>query len=212
MSVRFAEYSVFLREFRRNFRTTGALLPSGRRLALSLTRYVCPKEGLQRILEVGPGTGAVTRQILARMGQSATLDLVEGNENFVSCLNRLVDRDADFRSARSRVRIFHSSVEHFTAAEPYDVIISGLPLNNFLPEEVEMLLGHLRSMAAVGGVLSFFEYMGVRRVKSLTSMAGERARLRGIGEVMSLWLSSHECGCDWVWPNVPPAWVHHLRF
>ena len=52
------EYGLFLREFWTNYHTTGAILPSGRWLAAALSRYVGKGNGPQRILEVGPGTGA----------------------------------------------------------------------------------------------------------------------------------------------------------
>ena len=38
------------------------------------------------------------------------------------------------------------------------------------------------------------------------------ARLRGIDQVLSDLLKTHEFRRDWVWSNVPPAWVHHLKF
>ena len=60
----FADYRVFWREFRENFHTTGAVLPSGRSLAAALCYYLNGDGRPKRILEVGPGTGAVTRTIV----------------------------------------------------------------------------------------------------------------------------------------------------
>ena len=59
-----SDYVLFLKEFRRTFHTTGALFPSSPGLARALSRYVQRDDEAvhspRRILEVGPGTGAVT--------------------------------------------------------------------------------------------------------------------------------------------------------
>ena len=57
MASRIADCRLFLTEFRRNFRTTGALLPSGRRLSAALVHFVreSADHRPRRILEVGPG-------------------------------------------------------------------------------------------------------------------------------------------------------------
>ena len=38
-----------------------------------------------------------------------------------------------------------------------------------------------------------------------------RERLRGISRVLESVLGEGEIRRDWVWINVPPAWVHHVR-
>ena len=78
-----SEYRLFLREFWSNYHTTGAILPSGPWLAAALARYVGKGDRPQRILEVGPGTGAVTRRIARAMRPADRLDLVELNGSFV---------------------------------------------------------------------------------------------------------------------------------
>ena len=35
--------------------------------------------------------------------------------------------------------------------------------------------------------------------------------IKGIGEALAELLGPHEIRRDWVWPNIPPAWVHHVR-
>src|SRR5215207_10318400 len=99
MRQRLADYRVFWRQFRQAYNSTGAVLPSGRGLAVALSRFVrddgkasvAKQNGAttgRRILEVGPGTGAVTVQIIADMRPSDRLVLVERNEQFVSHLTR----------------------------------------------------------------------------------------------------------------------------
>ena len=164
MSQQWADYRVFWREFRRSFHTTGAVLPSGPALAAALSRYV--REGSagansrRRILEVGPGTGAVTRHILAGLRPEDRLDLVERNAEFVACLKERIANDADYQPAAGRIALHHASVEELSEAEPYDVIVSGLPLNNFSIELVEQMLAKLAAAARAARHAEFFRVRG----------------------------------------------------
>jgi phosphatidylethanolamine/phosphatidyl-N-methylethanolamine N-methyltransferase len=211
MRRRLSEHALFFREFLRNFHTTGAILPSGRHLAAALTRFVGEPSTPRRILEVGPGTGAVTRRILAAIGPADRIDLVELNDAFVDQLRGRFQSDPAFQTAASRARVLHCRVEDLPPGEPYDLIISGLPLNNFALADVERILAALTSLLAPGGTLSFFEYIAVRTARALFSGRSERARLRGIGQALQTLLDGRELRRDAVWLNVPPAWVHHVR-
>jgi phosphatidylethanolamine/phosphatidyl-N-methylethanolamine N-methyltransferase len=212
MRRRLAEHTLFFREFLRNFHTTGAILPSGRYLAAALTRFVAEKSPHpRRILEVGPGTGAVTGQIIARMDAADRLDLVELNDSFVERLKHRFEHEPAFRRAADRSRVLHCPVEDLPRAERYDLIVSGLPLNNFAAADVDRILATLMELLAAGGTLSFFEYIAVRPARALVSGRAERERLRGIGKALRGVLDGREVRRDAVWLNVLPAWVHHVR-
>src|SRR4051794_4595277 len=118
MRQRLSDYRVFWRQFRQAYHSTGAVLPSGRALARALARFVRddaaqasgraplrvavnggkapspqPSPGGRgsqgrRILEVGPGTGAVTVQIIDGMRPDDRFVMVERNEQFVEHLKR----------------------------------------------------------------------------------------------------------------------------
>ena len=207
-------HRVFFREFVRSFRTTGAVLPSGRFLAGALTRYVAAPRAEaagRRLLEVGPGTGAVTRRLVRAMRSDDRLDLVEINEQFVAVLRAALADDPGFNVAAGRIRLLHGAIEDVQLEPPYEVIVSGLPLNNFAPAEVERILARLAELLAPGGTLSFFEYMAVRACRSAVGPAAERARFRAITAVLDGLFRRGRIRRDWVWLNVPPAWVHHVR-
>ncbi len=112
------------------------------------------------------------------------LDLVELNRSFVDCLNDRFRSDPDFQPAAQRCRVLHCPIENLPAETTYDVILSGLPMNNFAVAEVEHILGILRRLAGPGATVSFFEYMGIRRLKAAFSGRVERIRLRGIEQVV----------------------------
>jgi len=211
MALRTSDRRLFFREFIRNFHTTGAILPSGRWLAAALTRYVGRAGAPQRILEVGPGTGAVTRRIIAAMRPADQLDLVELNDQFVEHLRDCFRNDPHFQPVAPRAQVFHCPVEQLTPEPTYDVIVSGLPLNNFPAALVQQILACLTGLLKPQGTLSFFEYIAIRHARSVISGRQERQRMRGISQALASVLNGNEIRRDWVWPNVPPAWVHHVR-
>jgi phosphatidylethanolamine/phosphatidyl-N-methylethanolamine N-methyltransferase len=218
MAQRLADYRVFWRQFRQSYNTTGAVLPSGRGLSKALSHYVRHADASsaasnsrpRRILEVGPGTGAVSIQIANDMRAEDELTLVERNEEFVSHLRAQL-AGSEFNNTRERIRLVHSGVEELPEDHPFDIIISGLPLNNFSVELVEQLLTKMQRLLAPGGVLSFFEYVAIRRAKSIVTSRIDRERLRGIEQILSDLLKQNEIRRDLVLANVPPAWVHHVR-
>jgi len=210
-----ADYRLFAHEFLRTFHTTGAILPSSPGLAKALTQHVAehPADGRRRrILEVGPGTGAVTRYVVQRLGPNDHLTLVELNERFVQRLQKRFASDPRFQSAADRVTIVHDRLEALSPEKPFDLIISGLPLNNFAAADVKAILDIYRQLLAPGGTLSFFEYMAVRPVRSRISRQEERIRIREIDRLISGLLREHGVGRDGVWLNVPPAWAQHVCF
>jgi phospholipid N-methyltransferase len=221
MQQRWTDYRVFWRQFRQAYRTTGAVLPSGRALASALARYVRDGEAAfgngdrlaqRRILEVGPGTGAVTGRILREMRDADRLVLVERNAEFVARLRDRMASDPAMNGQAGRTTIVHSGVEELPEDQPFHIVISGLPFNNFTADDVERILTKLRRLLAPGGTLSFFEYIAMRPMKSAISRHAERERVRGVARVLGGLLERHEFHRDCVLANVPPAWVHHLRF
>jgi phospholipid N-methyltransferase len=167
MASSLQDYRLFFQQFRRNFETTGAIAPSGRWLAMALSRYVREGAKSRRILEVGPGTGAVTGQIVASLSPTDQFDLVELNDAFVARLRERFEQEPGFVAVADRARVIHDRLETLPQCPTYDLIISGLPLNNFQAEDVRQILASFSRLLKPG---------------------------------------------DWIFPNLPPAWVHHVRF
>lgn len=207
----FASQRIFLKQFWSRYRTTGAIWPSGRRLSRALARFVRePGSGPRRILEVGPGTGPVTAEIIPHLRSDDRLELVELNDAFVAHLQERFDTEPAFMKVAGQSKIHHLPVEQLAEDRAYDLIISGLPLNNFEVAEVETILNAFRRLMKPGGVLSFFEYVAIRKAKAVISGPKTRARLRGIAATLD-GLFATEVHRDCVMLNVTPAWVHHVR-
>jgi phosphatidylethanolamine/phosphatidyl-N-methylethanolamine N-methyltransferase len=201
----------FFRQFRQRFETTGAVMPSSRFLARALTKPLRELAAPRRILEVGPGTGAVTREIVRQIRAGDTFDLVEINPEFANLLRERFENDADYHRARDVAEIHVCPLQEFTPDEPYDVIVSGLPFNNFPSSLVAELLDHSLGLLKPGGTLSFFEYMFVRPVRRRIAKPAEKTRLTEIERILAERFGRHRFQTDWVFVNVPPALAQHLR-
>ncbi|MFN0052397.1 MAG: class I SAM-dependent methyltransferase [Planctomycetales bacterium] len=201
----------FLRQYRHRFQTTGAIAPSSRFLARAMTRPFERHSGPARILEIGPGTGAVTQRIVRLLKPHDQLDLVELNEKFVDVLRHKFASNPAYQRVADRARLHQCPIQEFEAQAPYDYIISGLPLNNFPPDLVREIFQVYFRLLAPGGVLSYFEYMYMRPLRRMVSNAAGRRRLQELEGVLQEQLQKHRIRRDWVFVNAPPAWVQHLQ-
>ena len=202
----------FFRQFRQRFETTGAVAPSSRFLAAAMTRPLRRRPaGPVRVLEVGPGTGAVTNRIVRLLREGDRFDLVELNESFAEILKRRFQAEPAWQSAAAFSQVHVCPIQDFRCDAPYDFIISGLPFNNFPAELVEAILADCLKLLRPDGVLSMFEYMYVRPVRGLVGRRAERERIRRIESIMRSAFDKHRVRRDWVFVNIPPAWVQHLK-
>ncbi|MFF1353774.1 class I SAM-dependent methyltransferase [Streptomyces sp. NPDC058297] len=201
--VAMPDVTLFLREFARTRRDTGAIAPSSPLLARALTRYVIPSPGRARaVLEVGPGTGAVTRRIRASLGALDTLDLAEANPRFAELLRR--DYGGD-----ERVRLLTGLVQEHELGS-YDTIVCGLPFANFDAGAVEDIFGRLIAALRPGGTLSFFAYAGMPPLRRVFTTGEARVRTLAVQAVVGRTLDRHRFRTETVLGNLPPARVHHL--
>jgi phospholipid N-methyltransferase len=207
-----AECGDFIRESRRHFHHTGALLPSSRFLAHALVSELRRPRLPGRILEVGPGTGSVTAQILRHLLPGDQLDLVEINSRFLALLERRFKTEWKFWRHRDHVRLIRAAVEELPGSGVYDYIISGLPLNNFPVAQVREIYRVYSRLLKPGGTLTYYEYVWIRQLKTPFADRRERRRLYRIGKVVGGYIRAYQVRRERVFMNVPPAVVRHLRF
>jgi phospholipid N-methyltransferase len=207
-----AECGSLFRECRRHFRSTGALLPSSRFLARALVSELRKPRGPSRILEVGPGTGSVTGEILRHLRADDHLDAVEVNGQFIALLERRFDKERAFRRHQEQVRLIHAPVEELLGDRVYDFIVSGLPLNNFPAAQVREIFRAFGRLLKPGGMLSYYEYVLIRQLKTPFANRRERRRLYKVGWTVGRYIRAYQFRRQHVLMNVPPAVVRHLRF
>jgi len=217
MPERSSSTRLFLKQAREEFFHVGAIAPSSRFLARAVTRAIPQDQGGLHVLEAGAGTGALTAEILRRLSPGSHLDIYEINADFARHLaTRFVHGASHGNGRRSKradltVTVHNRKVQDLPSGPRYDVIVSGLPLNNFPPGVVRGILKTLFAGLKPGGVLVYFEYLLIRELKSLTTGKQERRRLRQVGRITGSFLDRYEFRREAVFLNIPPALVHCLR-
>ncbi|MGW3494775.1 class I SAM-dependent methyltransferase [Streptomyces sp. NPDC001020] len=188
------------------------MTPSSRHLAEALAAPLTHRTGQPRtVLEVGAGTGAVSRVLAELLGPEDTLTLVEANPRFARLLAADLRTDPRLAVHGERVSLFAAPVEELHPKARYDVIVSGLPFANFDPAEVSGLLARYLSALKPGGHLTYFGYRGTTRLRALVGTSQSLARHNGVTHVLDTFQRNHDTSCRTVWGNVPPARVWHLR-
>jgi phospholipid N-methyltransferase len=116
---------VFVKNFLKHPRRTGSILPSSPFLAKHLLSQIDWQRS-HTIVEYGPGTGNITREILKRMPMSTRLVSIESNHEFVRMLRHTIDdpRLTVRRGSAAQVNEILQDLGHDRA----DYIVSSLPL------------------------------------------------------------------------------------
>lgn len=197
-----------------SFEQTGALQPSSTYLARAMAEPLrtarARSDARRRILEIGPGTGAVTRSIAASMGPADELECYEINREFVRFLERAVQEDPRLTPVADRVTIHHAPAQELSPARPFDFALCSAPLNNFDAETVNAILQATFAALKNGGTLTLFEYLAFPAVRRALSRGDARRRLSAAEEAKRRWLSAPGHASTIVLRNLPPARVHRL--
>ncbi|HEY5667170.1 MAG TPA: methyltransferase domain-containing protein [Gammaproteobacteria bacterium] len=179
-------YRRFLRSWLDDPFAVGAVAPSGRPLARLMTREVGPGD---RILELGPGTGTVTREILARGVAEDEIYLLERCRGFADLLERNFPRATVVHGdAATRQRDLEACTGTF------DCVISGLPLVLFNREQKQSLMREAFRLLQPDGAFYQFTYGGRCPLdRRQLERAGLQARCIGFIAL-----------------NMPPAFVYRI--
>ncbi len=204
----------FLKGYFRRPNVVGALAPSSRALAAALCEPYRQHTRPAKVLEVGAGTGAVTRHIGKLLGEEDELDVCEIVSDFADVLERDVLNRVDFAPAvaQGRVRLLRSAFQDLPFEGRYDFVISGLPLTAFDLRDVREVFRVVRRALKPGGVFSYFEYVGLRRTSRVLAVGRRRDRIRLVSAYLTRRIRNHQFDRRTVLWNVPPAHARHLSF
>ncbi|MEM6624371.1 MAG: rRNA adenine N-6-methyltransferase family protein [Pseudomonadota bacterium] len=178
---------VFLREWARNPLEVAAISPSSIGLARLITSQI--SSATTPVLEIGPGTGAFTAQLLANGVAPHDLTLLEKNAAFAKALQqqfpavRVVNADA--------AKVDLRELNH---GRPYRAVISGLGLLSMERRIVARLLRRVFQNTHRDGALYQFTY-GLRCPVQNRLMLALGLEARRLGRV---------------WWNCPPAAVYRI--
>ncbi len=204
----------FLRRYVAAPQQVGAVLPSSRWLAAALTAPFAARTAPAVVLEVGAGTGPITRRLGQLLGPDDRLDVCEIDPKFAGWLEQTLLASGRLGQARAegRVRLLRCPVQDIDAECHYDFVISGLPLNGFDSVEVETILNAIQRSIKPGGTFSYFEYVGLRRLMTIAPNPKDRLRMRATNAVLNGRIHSYQVARQTVLANFPPAHARHWRF
>ena len=180
-----SDSTVFLREWIVNPQRTGAVAPSSPQLGAAMARWL-PRNPESHVLELGPGTGAVTDALLKYGLREDRLLAIENNPALANILRK--------RFQRAHIITGDAwDLDTLLADLPQPVgsvgaVISSLPLLNFPKEQADALARKIRAVLEPRGRWVQYSYQIVKD------------RSRG-GEDFKLLASKI------VWFNLPPARV-----
>jgi phosphatidylethanolamine/phosphatidyl-N-methylethanolamine N-methyltransferase len=178
-----SDTGLFLQEWLANPKRTGSVVPSSKRLAAAMARWL-PQNRDSYVLELGPGTGVVTESLLKHGLREDRLVAIERNPKLARLLRErfpaatIITGDAWQMDSLLQNRHIDS----------VGAIMSSLPLLNFSVEEAEALAGKIRSVLSPSGHWVQYSY-GIHKL-----------RPRG-ADSFNLHASKI------VWLNLPPARV-----
>jgi phosphatidylethanolamine/phosphatidyl-N-methylethanolamine N-methyltransferase len=203
----------FLRQTFSTFHTTGAVAPSSSALAKAMVKCIPDQVADDfKVLEVGAGTGSFTAAIASRLNGRGEVHAWEINSSFAKHLEERIATETKFHPQRGKISVRLGNILDLKKRAEYNAIISGLPFNNFTPEEVRVFLEHFRALLKPGGTLAFFEYAGIRKLQQPFVGKKRRTRLQGIASVVDEFARESQYEAKLVWWNLPPARARHLRF
>ncbi|MCW6003518.1 methyltransferase domain-containing protein [Micromonospora sp. CPCC 205371] len=175
------------REFLRRPWATGAVAASSRRLAAAMTDGL-DLERAATVVELGPGTGAITEAIVSRLGAGARLVAVELNPVLAARLAK-----------RYPVEVVQASAAELADIVPYpvDAIVAGLPWTVMPAAEQRRILDAVAAVLQRGGRFSTFAYAHAGWTPPAKRFTAELAARFSTVERSGM-----------VWANLPPAYVH----
>jgi phosphatidylethanolamine/phosphatidyl-N-methylethanolamine N-methyltransferase len=190
----------FAMEALADFRTVGAVAPSSRYLTRAMVDPL-PLRRAQVVVELGCGTGVVTRELLNEMPRNAVLLAFEINPRFSRYLRerisdpRLVVITTSAENVREEVRN--------RGFQQVDAVASSLALTLMSDQLKHAILSESAGILKPSGV--FTQYLYLHGIQ----WQGGKPGLFAGGRM----LRTHfrEVGQTIVWPNIPPAFVYACR-
>jgi phospholipid N-methyltransferase len=188
---RLREHVRLFARFLKNPRTIGAVAPSSPFLVRQMVAGLGPASEA-RIVELGPGTGAMTEAIVRRLGSSARFLAVEIEPSFVEELRREYPGvDCACASATELGALLQA--RNFG---PVDHVISGLPFASLPVETSRQVLHAIAAALRPGGTFTTFQYLYAYLMPPAVTFRETARAAFGSAPTRRLVLL-----------NIPPAWV-----
>src|SRR5262245_60448732 len=172
---RWQDHRLFLSHFRKSPRTVGAIAPSSQRLARTMLDGLRLDPGV-RVVELGPGTGAVTGEIARRLPADAACLAIDINPEFSA---RVGARWPRIASVCDRAECL-VEIARAHGVLPVDHIVSGLPFASLPGETARAIVEAIVESLRPGGTFTTFQYVhayGFRSAAEVRRALSRRMRL-----------------------------------
>ncbi|MBW8902740.1 MAG: methyltransferase [Bradyrhizobium sp.] len=176
----------FLRSWMEKPLHMGAVMPSGRVLARTMAHYV-DTNSMGPVVELGPGTGAITTALIERGVDQKRLVLVEYNPSFCALLR---DRYPHAKIVQGDAYTLRDSLRNVLSA-PASAVVSGLPLvTKPMLTRLKLMRDAFAALAPGAPFVQFTYSVAPPIPKSLPGVSTEAS--------------------ERIWMNLPPArvWVY----
>ena len=148
--------SNFFSEFVKERKTIGAIVPSSKFLASKMLKGIDFNKK-QNIVELGPGTGIFTNEILKKMSLDSNLISIELNKSFHNQLAHKFKSDHRFTSVLGSAEDISNAIQKKNI-NTADVIISSLPLA-VIPSRVKVgIFKEIKKVLKNEGFFIQFQY------------------------------------------------------
>jgi phospholipid N-methyltransferase len=185
------EYLLFLGKFLRNPRHVGAVAPSSPALGREMAKAV-PHDATAIVVELGPGTGALTRHVLDALATGQRFLVVEIDPQFCDSLRaRWPQLDCECGSAAALPAML--AARHWSSV---DHVLSGLPFASLPAAISRAILAAIGSSVRPGGTFTTFQYVHAFATPPAAKFRQEM--VARFGPMVSRTM---------VLKNVPPAYV-----
>jgi phospholipid N-methyltransferase len=194
----------------KNYRSTGALVPSSRVLARTIVQSI-PDTSPKRVLEIGCGTGAFTKEILKELKDGDTFDIVELNLKFCEAVESTLLKKFRDDNQNIAVVVHNAPIEEANLRGEYDAIICGLPFNNFSLDIVQHIFDVMLGLLKPNCELAYFEYLGVNTLKRWFGLPKFRRESKSRSNDIQNRYKQQSGSHQTVWRNIPSCRVIRLK-
>ena len=170
-----------------------------------------PNQANKRVLEVGCGTGAFTKEILKKLQEGDEFHIVELCPDFCEAVETTLLKQFRKDNPNIKVELHNAPIEDASLEGKFDAIICGLPFNNFPLDLVEQLFSVMLGFLRQGCELAYFEYLGMLKLKRVFGFPRVRRETKQRRNDINARLEKQSGSQQTVWRNIPSCRVVRLK-
>ncbi len=179
------EKALFFSNFIKNPLTNASVIPSSKRASKKILENIDFSK-INSVLELGPGNGIFTGEIIKRCKPDTKIVLIEIEDSYIKILKRKFGKRIIIENTWA-----HNMADVLDKhnINPVDLIISGLPFSG--DENKKDLNNAILEQADQGAIYRFFTYMPGFMKKAYKDMPIEKY--------------------NFVFRNIPPMWIYGIN-